>query len=185
MVDWIHGNTAIVRPLAQPARTAGFPERDVFVFNVPDLADCRHALHLNSPYLTRRQLEQRDPRFLRHQLRLCASRPRHLAAFAGSKFDIVNDRAGRNVLQGKRIAGQDVGIRAGADRTSHFKTNRTDDVAFLAVRVVQQSNACRPVRIVFNGCHFRKDTKLVALEIDDPVSFLRATAAKTTGCQTP
>src|SRR3954463_14097635 len=41
------------------------------------------------------------------------------------------------------------------------------DVTLLAVRVVEQRNVGRAVRIVFDRSNSRRDTGLVALEIDD------------------
>ena len=43
MIDRIHRHAAIVRPLTEPAGTPGFSDGDVFVIEIADLANRRHA----------------------------------------------------------------------------------------------------------------------------------------------
>jgi len=43
MIDWVHGNAAIVRPLSQPPRTSSFSDGDIFVIEIAHLANRRHA----------------------------------------------------------------------------------------------------------------------------------------------
>src|SRR5439155_7847730 len=45
MVDRIHGDTADVRPLAEPAAAAGLADRHVLVIEIADLTDRREGLH--------------------------------------------------------------------------------------------------------------------------------------------
>src|SRR6185503_19960764 len=54
--------------------------------------------------------------------------------------------------------------RAGA----HLDAERLQDVALLAVRVRQQRDARRAVRVVRDGRDLRRDVRLVALEVDHP-----------------
>src|SRR3546814_144701 len=51
-----------------------------------------------------------------------------------------------------------------------------DDVATLAIDVAQQRNVRGAVGIVFDPLHARRDAFLVALEVDDSVMLLVATA---------
>src|SRR4051794_175615 len=44
VIDRVHGDAAVVRTLAQPARTSGLADRNVFVVEVADLPDGRHAI---------------------------------------------------------------------------------------------------------------------------------------------
>src|SRR5579864_2801800 len=47
MVNRVHRNAAIVRPLAQPSRSSRFADRDVLVIDISYLADGRHAILRN------------------------------------------------------------------------------------------------------------------------------------------
>src|SRR5215475_874108 len=53
MVDRIHRHTAIVRPPAQPACTAGLADRDVHVVGIRHRPDRRHAAAVNQALLGR------------------------------------------------------------------------------------------------------------------------------------
>src|SRR5579864_8666955 len=44
MVNRVHRNPAIVRPLAKPTRSSRFTNRDVFVIDIADLTNRRHAI---------------------------------------------------------------------------------------------------------------------------------------------
>src|SRR5580693_5679395 len=43
MIDRVHRNAAIVRPLPQPPRTSGFADGNVFMSEIAHLANRRHA----------------------------------------------------------------------------------------------------------------------------------------------
>ena len=57
----------------------------------------------DAPDFARRQLQQRHRAFARNQLRLRARRTRHLRAFAGPQFDVVDDGAGGMFLSGSAL----------------------------------------------------------------------------------
>src|SRR6476469_10447018 len=58
MVNRVHRNTAIMRPLAQPARASSFADGDVLMVDVTDLPNRRHAVLRNFAGFTRWQLHQ-------------------------------------------------------------------------------------------------------------------------------
>ena len=60
---------------------------------------------------------------------------------------------------------------------AHLQADRLQDVALLAVRVGQQRDARRAVRVMLDRRHRRRDVALVALEVDDAVAPLVAAAA--------
>src|SRR5450759_3297634 len=64
VVDRVHGHAAIVRTLAQPARAPGLADGNVFVVQVANLPDRRHAIDQDAARLARGQLEQRVVAFL-------------------------------------------------------------------------------------------------------------------------
>src|SRR6185295_4980129 len=65
-------------------------------------------------------------------------------------------------------------------RRADGQTVRSEDVALLAIGVVQQGDAGGAVRIVFDRRHLRRDAVLVALEVDGAVLLL-VTAADEAG----
>src|ERR1017187_5907756 len=176
VVDRVHRHAAVGGIDALPAVAAGFADADVFVVGIANLADGGHALHQHLARLARGQLQQRIVAFLRHQVDLCAGRTRHLRAFARTQLDVVHDRSQRNVLQRKRIADQNVGFGSAHDLLSDLQANRLDDVALLAIRVVNQRDARAAVRIVLNGRDSGRDAVLVTLEVDQAKVLLVASA---------
>ncbi len=75
-------------------------------------------------------------------------------------------RAGRNKADRQRIAGQNVRAFAGLHGHADFQPDGVQDVALLAVGIVQQRDARRAVRVVLDGRDLRRDAVLVAAEID-------------------
>src|SRR5207237_9611454 len=109
VVNGVHGDAADVRAYAVPARAPGLAVRDVLVLDVTDLADGRVADDGHAPNLARRHTHLRVVAFLRNQLREAARRAHQLSALARPEFDVVNLRAERDVADGQRVAGKDVG----------------------------------------------------------------------------
>ena len=66
------------------------------------------------------------------------------------------------------------------DFCAHPKALRGEDVALLAVRVVEQRDAGRPIRVVLDA-RLRGNPVLAALEVDPPVAALGASAAMARG----
>src|SRR6202007_3233863 len=134
--------------------------------DVADLPDRRHAILRNLASLAGRQLHQRVFFFLRDQLRRPTRRPHHLSTLARLQFQVVDLRAWRNIPQWQGIADQNVSLWTADYLLSHLQPFRLNNVALLAIRVREQSNAGRAVRIVLDGCHSRWNPGLIALEID-------------------
>src|SRR5580693_5542039 len=167
MVYRVHRYTAVVRTLTQPPRPSGFADRHILVIDVADLPDRRHAVLRNLARLARRQLHQRVLFFLRHQLCRSTRRAHHLSALARLEFQVVNLRAWGNVAQRQRVAHKNVGIRTTDHLLPHLQAFGLKDVALLAVGIRQQRYARRTVRIVLNADHGRRNSGLVALEVND------------------
>src|SRR5258706_4774903 len=177
VIHRVHGHAAIVRLPSQPASLTSFAVGFVLVLDVADLADSGHAFHLYFSDLTGWQFQECDAAFARNQLGLRARGTRHLRTLAGPQFDVVHHGAGRNILERQRVSNQDVRFRARVDRASHFETHRANNVAFLAIGVVQQSNASGEVGIVLYGSNFGGDTSFVPLKVDDPGGLFGAASS--------
>ena len=90
---------------------------------------------------------------------------------------------GTNGNLGKRhgVAGLDVGASAGHDGIANPEALGSQDVALLAVHVVEQSDAGRAVRIVLDRGNLGRHAVLVALEVDATILTLVAAALVTDG----
>src|SRR4051812_7162821 len=113
---------------------------------------------------------------LRDELDAGAGAARHLAPPAGLELDVVHERAGGDVLERQRIPGTDVGGRARLDDGADTQPRRSEDVALRAVGVVEQRDPRRAVRVVLDRGDLRGHAVLLALEVDDAVAPLVATA---------
>src|SRR5258705_7261903 len=176
VVDRVHRDTAVGGANTLPAIASGLADGDVLVVGVANLANGRHALDEDLAGLARGQLEERVIAFLGDELNLGAGGTGHLRALAGAKFDVVNRRTGGDVLERQSVADENICVGAAHDRLTDGETDGLNDVALLAVRVVDQRDAGAAVRIVFNGRDGAGDAVLVALEVND-AKLLLVTAA--------
>ena len=92
------------------------------------------------------------------------------------------DRTDRDVAQRQVVAGLDVGAGAVLDPVALAELVRGDDVALLAVRVVQQRDPGGAVGVVLDVRDLGRHAVLVvATEVDHPVRPLVATTDVTRG----
>jgi hypothetical protein len=181
VIDRVHRDAAVVRAPAEPARAPRLAERDVRVVDIRDLPDRGAALEVNHADLAGGQAELRVVAVLRHERRRRAGGAHELAALALLHLDVVDRRAERDVRRGHRVAGLDVGVAARDDLVAHLQAVGREDVALLAVRVVEERDARRAVRVVLDRRHRRRHADLVALPVDDSVALLVTTAAEAAG----
>src|SRR5262245_74524 len=181
MVDRVHRDTAYRRPLALPAHPAGLAPTDVGLLGVADLADRRAAADVDVAHLAGRQSQLSAPALLGDQLHAGSSRPAELRAAARTELDRVDRRSDRDVAQRQVVARLDVGADARLDPHALLEAFRRDDVALLAVDVVQQRDPSRPVRVVLDVRDLGRHAVLVgSAEVDDAVRAL-VTAALVPG----
>src|SRR5689334_20444957 len=182
VVDGVHHDTADGRALALPAHAAGLAPVDVGLLGVADLADGGAAAHVDEAHLARGHAQRRARALAGHELGAHAGRAGDLGAAAGSQLDRVDRRTDRDVAQRQVVAHLDVGVRAGLHHGALRQVARRDDVALLAVGVVQQRDAGGAVGVVLDVRDLGRDAVLVvATEVDDPVGPLVATALVTGG----
>src|SRR5258707_15583838 len=100
----------------------------------------------------------------------------HLPAFAGPQFNIVNLRTQRNIPDRQSVAGKNVRILTAGNRFADLQAYRRDDVTLLAVKISNQRNVRRAIRIVLNLRHASGHAVFVTLEIDHAIeTFVTAT----------
>src|SRR6266436_3725483 len=87
----------------------------------------------------------------------------------------VSTGEGSDILQ--RIARKNVRALAGRYRRAHFQSHGMQDVALLAVSVMQQRQIRTAVWVVLDGRHFRGHAHIFAPEVHFTVSLLVAAAA--------
>src|SRR5262245_47326930 len=93
VVDRVHGDTAVVRPLAQPPRAAGFADGDVGVVDVRHLADRRVAAKVNLPNFAAGEANLGVVAVLGHEDASGAGGAHQLTALALLHLDVVDGRA--------------------------------------------------------------------------------------------
>src|SRR3954451_19389800 len=179
VVDRVHRRAARLRALAQVTRAAGLADRDVLVVGVANGADGRTAVRRDQSHLTGVEAQRCRPGLLRDELDGGAGGAAELAAAAGVQLHVVDDRTGRDVGQRECVAGADVGTRARGDHVADLHARRRQDVALLAVRVVQQRDVGSAVRVVLDRRDLGRHAVLATLEVDLAVAPLRAAAAMT------
>src|SRR6185369_7777633 len=106
VVNRVHRHATNLRTQTHPARTASLAERNVFMLDVADLAHRRSANERYTSHFTRRHTQLCVTAFLRHELREGSGGTRHLPALAGTKLDVVDLRAERDIDQRQGVARQ-------------------------------------------------------------------------------
>src|SRR5919112_4494179 len=175
VVDGVHDDTADGRTLALPAHAAGLAPVDVRLLGVADLADRGAAAHVHEAHLARGHAQRGARALAGDELGAHAGRAGDLRAAPGPQLHAVDRRADGDVAQRQVVARLDVRGDAGLDRRALRQVLRRDDVALLAVGVVQERDAGGPVGVVLDvsdpGGHA---VLVVATEVDDAVGQLVA-----------
>src|SRR5690606_16311086 len=176
VVDRVHGCATDGRADAAPALGASLAQLFQIVLVVADFADGRTALGRHPAHLARAQAQRGVAGLARDQLDAGAGGARQLGALARLHLDAVHRRADRDVAQRQRVADLDRRVAAGDHLVAALQALGGDDVAALTVDVAQQRDVRGAVRVVLDPLNARRDAFLVALEVDDPVVLLVATA---------
>src|SRR3569833_2456705 len=138
VVDRVHRDTADGRALALPPHAAGLAPVDVRLIGVADLADGRAAVHADAADLARGHAQRGVLTLAAEELDADAGRAGQLGTAAGPQLDAVDRGTDRNVAQRKVAARLDVRARTRLHPIALLEVLRADDVALLAVGVVQR-----------------------------------------------
>src|SRR5262245_16961170 len=112
MIDRIHGNPTHMRPASPPTRTSCFPDTNVLMVDITDLADRGQTGAQNPSHFTGLQADLNVVSISSHNLRKTACTTDELCSLAWLELEIVNRRAQRHVRKRQRIAGSYVGVGA-------------------------------------------------------------------------
>src|SRR5882757_5678122 len=177
VVHRVHGDTADGRANALPPHAAGLAPVDVRLLGVADLADGGAAAGVDQPDLAGRHTKGGHAALLRQQLHRGARGAGDLGAAPGPQLDRVDRRTHRDVAQRQVVARLDVGACAVLDPVTLLQLGGGEDVALLAVRVVQQRDPRRAVGVVLDVRDLGGHAVLVVpTEVDDTVGALVAAA---------
>lgn len=81
----------------------------------------------------------------------------------------MNDGTERNVGERQAVADFDIGFWSAYDLVANLQSLRSEDVAFFAICIVQQSDTAGTVRIVFDRSNSCRNVIFISLEIDQSV----------------
>src|SRR5690606_18675088 len=176
VVDRVHGHAAGLGADALPAVAAGLADLDELVLGVADLADRGPAVDRHAAHLGRGQAEGGVGALLGEEDDRRAGRTGQLAAATRLQLDVVHRGADGDVAQRQGVARTDLGTLAVLQAVADLYVAGRQDVALLAVEVVQQRDAARTVGVVLDRRDDGGDAVLVAPEVDDPVPLLVAAA---------
>ena len=176
MVIRVHNNTADGRSDTHVTLTACFTDGNVFVVDVTNLADCSHAVDANHSNFARGETYLCVLAFLRHQLCAVTCASYELTALTGRKLNVVNQGTNRDGADRKCITGLNISRCTGDNYIAVGKTKRCNDVALFAVFILEKSDVCASVRIVFDTDNCCRHIHLVTLKVDYSV-FLSVSAA--------
>src|SRR5690606_32922888 len=104
-----------------------------------------------------------------------------LTTLADLELDVVDERTERHVTQAHRVARLHVGVLGREHGVTGLEPVGREDVRLLAVRVVEERDARRAVRIVLDRGHARGHPDLVPAEVDLTVAALVPAATEAAG----
>ena len=114
----------------------------------------------------------------------CAEEPAERAIWPPSpnaELDVVHLRTDRDIAERQCVARTDRRIRTGDNNIAHLQADWRKDVSLLAVRIVQQCDARRAIRVVFDRGHLGRNGIFIPLEVDDAVEAFRSATAMASG----
>src|SRR5699024_3717831 len=150
VVKRVHHDAANLGTLALPAVASRLAPTDVDLFGVADFADTCAAAHVNVAHFTGGQAQLGSVPLFSGKLDACSRGATHLGAATGAHFYRVQHRTPRNIAQRQIITDRDVGLRTGFNGHILLEAVGGDDVAFLAVGVMQQCDTRRAIGVILD-----------------------------------
>ena len=176
MIDGIHRQTSHRRAHAAPTHDARLAVLTQIVLIVAQLTESSPTIDVYLAHLARLEPQVRVHSLSRGVLRRGARAARELTATPRLELAVVHHRADRNVPQRHRRARLDRRLAPGADLIARRDALRSQDIAPLAVGVQDQRDVRGTVRVVLESLDDRRDTVLVAAEVDQAILLPRAAA---------
>jgi len=152
------------------------------MIDISHLANRCEAVFVNAADFSGGHFDQRITAFEVAQRCLLSGAARNLTAAARRQLDIVNVCAERNRAKRQRVPQIGRDIVAGRNCRSNAESVGRENVTQLAIRVFNESDARRTVRIVLDPHHLSDDSALAPYEIDLAI-FLFVTTADVPRCE--
>ena len=181
VITRVHNNTADARADAHVTAATGLTDANVAVVSIAHGADGCLRVHGDHADFAGGQTDLRVRAFLSHQLSGVAGTANELAAAARNDLNVVDQRTERDVADRQGVARLDVRAFTADYGVAGLQVDRRQDVALLAVGVVEQRDERGAVRIVLDAGNLGRDAVLVALEVDHAVLDLVAAALMANG----
>ena len=150
VIAGVHYGTSYSRSPAHIADSTSLTVVYVFVIYIGNLTDSSLAADRDLSHLAGGKSDKSVSAFLTHELSLVACASYELSALSGIELDSVDECTNRDVLELESVAGLDVSLGAGLDLVAYLEAVGSEDVSLLAVLVLNESDECRAVRIVFD-----------------------------------
>ena len=181
VIDRVHNDTTDGRANAEPARTASRTRGFIHVIDIGNLTHDGEAFFRNVANFATRELDLAELAVFSDEFCTCTCGTSDLSALARFHFDVVDNGVQRDVAERNSVTHAEFGAFAGIQHVTNLDFGRGDDVAALAVLVLDQSDTSRTVRIVFDRFNGAGDACKLALEVDDTIQFLVTTTATAGG----
>ena len=166
---------------AEPARAACRTRGFIHVIDIGNLTHDGEAIFRNVANFATRELDLAELAVFSDEFCTCTCGTSDLSALARFHFDVVDNGVQRNIAERKSVTNAEFGTFARIQHVTNLDFGRSDDVAALAVLVLDQSDTSRTVRIVFDRFNGAGDACKLALEVDDTIQFLVTTTATAGG----
>ncbi len=138
MAARVHCRAAYCWTPAHPTIASGLADFDVAVIDIADLTHRRQTFLTHQSHFAAWQPDLGIFGFAPDQLGRCACRTGQLSTASGFQFNVMNQRTHRNIPQWQCIAVTQRRTGAAHQRIAYLQAQRRDDVALLAVNIVQQ-----------------------------------------------
>ena len=180
VIHGIHRFSEHLRLFAHPSHASGFADRDEVVLEIGNGTDRRGALRAETADLSARKLDDGMDSVDTYESGCSPRRTDDLSAATEGHFQIVNLVPHRNIFELHAVADFYLRARCAHDALSDLQTVRRQNVAFLAIVVMDEGDAGGTVRIVLKRSDDAGHAGFIfALEIDEPEKLLMSSAAMT------
>src|SRR5205823_12798709 len=117
---------------------------------ISHLTDRGHTVGVNQPDLSGGEADMSPVLGFSQQLRTLTGTSNKLSTVSRSQLDGVNDRASRDIDERQSISRQNFRPRPAGNACPHLELAGSQNVALLAVLILKQRDARRPIRVVLN-----------------------------------
>src|SRR5918997_3765536 len=176
MIHGVHDRTTHRGPYPEVALAAGLAPAHILVRLVADDADRGPALGPDPAALAAGEPERHQVALAGRELGARPGAAGQLRPAAGLELDGVHDGTHGYPVEGQRVAHVHFSVWSALHDGADREVARREDIALLAVVVVQEGDIGRTVRVVLDRRDRRGYTVLAPLEVDETIAALVSAA---------